>query len=582
MAGSGFARDGLMPQRPWMAGREFTFEAGVSREMNGAEHIVNKLMSEGVDTLFGYPGGCIMPLYDALLKSPIRHILCRHEQGTAFAANGYARASGRVGVCLATSGPGATNLMTGLADAFMDSVPMVAITGQVPTPLIGTDAFQEIDVLGMSLPITKQSFLVEDIQELPDILDQAFQIAREGRPGPVLVDLPKDIQLASLPDAAPPRPSEAATYAYADDPLQQAIDLIQASHKPIVYGGGGILLGDAIIPFRHFVETSGIPSVFSLKGLGALPGDHPLNMGMLGMHGSVAANQSVQEADLLIAVGVRFDDRVTGKLSRFAPNAQVIHLDIDPAEIGKLRQVACALKGDLRRNLKALAIKLNLDDWRSQCQARLKQDGYALPDAGNGISGPHLLRQLSDMTRGQAIVSCDVGQHQMWVAQHYPIDHPRKHLTSGGLGAMGFGLPAAIGAQLAHPQSTVINVAGDGSFMMNVQELATIGRYKLPIKIIILDNQALGMVRQQQAVCYDGRFSEIDLSDNPDFCALARAFDIPAQSISEPDAMAYAINKLLETPGPALLHVAIATENNVWPMVKPGDANDQILTGANP
>ncbi|WP_260295432.1 acetolactate synthase 2 catalytic subunit [Sedimenticola hydrogenitrophicus] len=550
--------------------------------MNGAEYIVRKLMSEGVDTLFGYPGGCIMPLYDALLESPIRHILCRHEQGSAFAANGYARSSGRTGVCLATSGPGATNLITGLADAYMDSVPMVAITGQVPTPLIGSDAFQEIDMLGMSLPVTKQSFLVERIEQLPEILDQAFHVAREGRPGPVLVDLPKDIQLATLPERTLPQPAQARPRAQATgEQLRQAIELIEASRRPIIFGGGGILLGDAIAPFRHFVDTTGIPAVFSLKGLGALPGDHPRNMGMLGMHGSVAANQAVQEADLLIAVGVRFDDRVTGKLSRFAPHARVIHLDIDPAEIGKLRQADCALAGDIRQHLKALAIHLEVGDWQAACRERLARDGFAQPGQ-DGITGPHLLRQLSALTRGQAIISCDVGQHQMWVAQHYAFDHPRKHLTSGGLGAMGFGLPAAIGAQLANPETLVINVAGDGSFMMNMQELATIGRYRLPTKILILDNQALGMVRQQQAVCYQGRYSEIDLSDNPDFCTLAQAFGIPARSLTDPDDLAYAINKLLETPGPALLHVAIATEHNVWPMVKPGDANDQIMTGANP
>lgn len=550
--------------------------------MNGAEYIVRKLMSEGVDTLFGYPGGCIMPLYDALLESPIRHILCRHEQGSAFAANGYARASGRVGVCLATSGPGATNLMTGLADAYMDSIPMVAITGQVPTALIGSDAFQEIDVLGMSLPVTKQSFLVESIEQLPEILDQAFQIARTGRPGPVLVDLPKDIQLGRMPERIlPGRDPEPAHSRATPHQIEQALELIRASHKPIIYGGGGILLGDAIAPFRQFVETTGIPAVFSLKGLGALPGNHRLNMGMLGMHGSVAANRTVQEADLLIAIGVRFDDRVTGKLDQFAPHARVIHLDIDPAEIGKLRQANCALPGEIRHSLKALTVNLELENWQATCRERLATDGFALPDQ-DGISGPRLLRQLSAMTEGHAIISCDVGQHQMWVAQYYAFDHPRKHLTSGGLGAMGFGLPAAIGAQLAHPESLVINVAGDGSFMMNVQELATIGRYRLPIKLLILDNQALGMVRQQQQVCYTGRYSEIDLSDNPDFCALAKSFGIPARTLTHTDDLAYAINKLLETPGPALLHVSIATEHNVWPMIKPGDANDQIMTGANP
>lgn len=548
--------------------------------MNGAEYIVNKLMSEGIDTLFGYPGGCIMPLYDALLESPIKHILCRHEQGTAFAANGYARATGRTAVCLATSGPGATNLMTGLADAYMDSVPMVAITGQVPTGLIGTDAFQEIDVLGMSLPITKQSFLVEHIDQLPDILDQAFQIAQEGRPGPVLIDLPKDIQQATLSEELRPQLTQGETTP--DNPseqsLSQAIELIKASRQPIIYAGGGVVLGDAIISFRQFVETTGIPTVLTLKGLGTLPGNHPLNMGMLGMHGSAAANQCVQACDLLIAVGVRFDDRVTGKLSHFAPHAKVIHLDIDPAEIGKLRQVACALRGDIRSTLKSLGSNLDITEWQTHCKAAHERDGFTLPQE-QGITGPHFMRHLSQITRGQATISCDVGQHQMWVAQHYAFDHPRKHLTSGGLGAMGFGLPAAIGAQLALPDTAVINISGDGSFMMNVQELATIARYRLPIKIIILDNQALGMVRQQQEVCYQGRYSEIDLSDNPDFCAMTEAFGIPASSISNPADMSYAINKLMETTGPALLHVSIATEHNVWPMVKPGDANNQMIKG---
>ncbi len=551
--------------------------------MNGAAYIVNKLMSEGIDTLFGYPGGCIMPLYDALLESPIKHILCRHEQGAAFAANGYARSTGRTAVCLATSGPGATNLITGLADAYMDSVPMVAITGQVPTGLIGTDAFQEIDILGMSLPITKQSFLVEHIDQLPGILDQAFQIAQEGRPGPVLIDLPKDIQLATLSIDAQPGTTVPASVTNTDfaEALEQAREMLKSSRRPIVYAGGGVILGDAIAPFRQFIQTTEIPTVLTLKGLGALPGNHPQNMGMLGMHGSAAANQCVQECDLLIAIGVRFDDRVTGKLNHFAPNARVIHLDIDPAEIGKLRQPACALQGDIRTSLKSLTLSLAITDWQTHCRKTHAADGFTLPEQ-QGITGPHFMRQLSATTRGHAIISCDVGQHQMWVAQHYAFDHPRKHLTSGGLGAMGFGLPAAIGAQLANPETPVINIAGDGSFMMNVQELATIARYKLPTKMIILDNQALGMVRQQQEVCYQGRYSEIDLSDNPDFCALTAAFGIPTQTISDPEEMAYAIHKLLETPGPALLHVSIATENNVWPMVKPGDANDQLITGTKP
>ena len=548
--------------------------------MNGAEYIVKKLISEGVDTLFGYPGGCIMPLYDALLGSPVRHILCRHEQGTAFAANGYARSSGRTGVCLATSGPGATNLLTGLADAYMDSVPMVAITGQVPTGVIGTDAFQEIDVLGMSLAITKQSFLVQRVDDLPQILDEAFRLAREGRPGPVLIDLPKDIQLQQLPDEIN---FQTTSRGHPDAPdskaLEQARNLISNSRRPLIYAGGGVLLGDAVAPFRQFVETTGIPTVLTLKGLGNLPRQHPLNMGMLGMHGSAAANRMVQECDLLIGVGVRFDDRATGKLSRFAPNARIIHLDIDPAEIGKLRQPTCALPGDIRLGLKALSIDLPASDWPQQCRQRLTEEGFSIPANNNGITGPGFMRQLSQVAAGHAIISSDVGQHQMWVAQQYAFNHPRQHLSSSGLGAMGFGLPAAIGAQLANPERLVINVAGDGSFMMNLQELATISRYQLPLKIVILDNQALGMVRQQQEFCYQQRYSEIDLSDNPEFTTLTSAFGIATYRLTDPDETDYAINRLLETPGPALLHVSIATEENVWPMVKPGEANDQMITG---
>ncbi len=520
-----------------------------------------------------------MPLYDALLESPIRHILCRHEQGTAFAANGYARASGRIGVCLATSGPGATNLLTGLADAYMDSVPMVAITGQVPSNMIGTDAFQEIDVLGMSLPITKQSFLVQDVEALPEILDAAFRLAREGRPGPVLIDLPKDIQLRTLEENHPLRPSIPPQCPTVDrSQIDIALELLKQSHQPILYAGGGVVLGEAVPALRRFVETSGMPTVLTLKGLGNLPHTHPQNMGMLGMHGSAAANNMVQECDLLVAVGVRFDDRVTGRLNRFAPNARVIHLDVDPAEIGKLRQPTCALTGDIRHSLDALVQPLDIDPWRQSCRQRLEQEGFD-QSSPTELSGPDFIRQLSQATGGRAIISSDVGQHQMWVAQHYAFNHPRQHLSSGGLGAMGFGLPAAVGAQLSNPETLVINVAGDGSFMMNAQELATVKRYRLPLKIIILDNQALGMVRQQQELCYDGRYSEIDLSDNPDFATLASAFEIPTFRLNELSDTSYILNRLLETPGPALLHVSIATEHNVWPMVRPGDANDQMLRG---
>ncbi|MET0094760.1 MAG: biosynthetic-type acetolactate synthase large subunit, partial [Sedimenticola sp.] len=472
--------------------------------MNGADYIVEKLKAEGIHTLFGYPGGCIMPLYDAMIDSGIRHILCRHEQGAAFAANGYARATGRTGVCLATSGPGATNLITGIADAYMDSIPMVAITGQVPTGLIGSDAFQEIDMLGLSLPITKHSYLVETIEQLPAILDEAFVLASEGRPGPVLIDLPKDVQLQSLPESIS-LPGQTGDPETTQEPLprdsiEQAKTLMMESQKPLIYAGGGVTHAEALEAFRHFAETSGIPAVCTLKGIGNLPAEHPLNLGMLGMHGSVAANNSVQECDLLIAIGARFDDRVTGKLEKFAPHARVIHIDADAAEVGKIRAVECAIMSDLAPTLDALAMPLEIESWRERCRQRHAEEGFtAGPD--NGFLNPaNFLKALANQAGDRAIISCDVGQHQMWVAQHYPFAEPRNHLTSGGLGAMGFGLPAAIGAALGHPDRPVINIAGDGSFMMNLQEMATLTRYGIPVKMIIMDNSRLGMVRQQQTL----------------------------------------------------------------------------------
>ncbi|MET0106091.1 MAG: acetolactate synthase 2 catalytic subunit [Sedimenticola sp.] len=550
--------------------------------MNGADYIVEKLKAEGIHTLFGYPGGCIMPLYDAMIDSGIRHILCRHEQGAAFAANGYARATGRTGVCLATSGPGATNLITGIADAYMDSIPMVAITGQVPTGLIGSDAFQEIDMLGLSLPITKHSYLVETIEQLPGILDEAFVLASEGRPGPVLIDLPKDVQLQSLPESvslpgksgAPQNTPEPLP----DDAIEQAKALMRESEKPLIYAGGGVTHAGALEAFRHFAETSGIPAVCTLKGIGNLPAAHTLYMGMLGMHGSVAANNSVQECDLLIAIGARFDDRVTGKLEKFAPRARVIHIDADAAEVGKLRAVECAIMSNLATALDALAMPLDIEPWRESCRQRSERDGFAASPDDGVLNPARFLKALAKQAGERAIISCDVGQHQMWVAQHYPFAEPRNHLTSGGLGAMGFGLPAAIGAALGHPDRPVINIAGDGSFMMNLQEMATLTRYSIPVKMIIMDNSRLGMVRQQQTLCYDNRQTEVDLSDNPDFAAIASSFGIRAERLEDPGKTAEAIDRLLAEPGPVPLHLTIAASEDVWPMVKPGDANDEMIT----
>ena len=549
----------------------------------GARWIAHALETEGVDTLFGYPGGTIMPFYDALVDSGLKHILVRHEQGAALAANGYARASGRVGVCVATSGPGASNLVTGIADAMLDSVPMVCLTGQVATHLMGTDAFQELDVFGLTLPIVKHSYIVRRVEDLPEIMREAFRIAREGRPGPVLIDLPKDVQMADashLPDHVPasvdplPAPEGAK--------LADALAAIAGAEKPVIYGGGGIGLADAVDVFHQFVDATKIPTVLTLRGLGALPANHPHYLGMLGMHGTRAANMAVQESDLLIVVGARFDDRATGKLSEFAPFARVLHVDADAYEISKLRKADIAVPGDIAMSLKALTTaRSTCDAWRKRCADNRERFGFRYDAPGTDIYAPGLLKRLSEVAPADAIVACDVGQHQMWVAQHCKFTHPRNHLTSGALGTMGFGLPAAMGAQFACPDRTVILVNGDGGFMMNVQELATIARCKLPVKIVLIDNSALGMVRQWQELFFAERYSEIDLSDNPDFAALARVFGIPAHHISQRDEVEGALADLLARPGPALLHVTIDIKANVWPLVPPNHANSSMLD-ANP
>lgn len=546
--------------------------------MNASRWLVDALIAEGVDTLFGYPGGAIMPFYDALYGSGLKHVLVRHEQGAAFAANGYARASGRVGVCVATSGPGATNLVTGIADAMLDSVPMVVITGQVASPLLGTDAFQEVDTLGITMPVVKHSFLVREVAQLPEMLREAFRLARSGRPGPVLIDWPKDVQSAdasSLPayQPAPVDPVPGASWRA----LMPALELLARARRPLFYGGGGIALADAVAEFRTCVEATGVPAVLTLRGLGALPAGHPQHLGMLGMHGSRAANLAVQNCDLLIAVGARFDDRATGKLAEFAPHARVIHLDLDPAEFHKLRRADVAVHGDLRQSLNALAtVKPDCADWRASCRQRTADRPAHTPAPDARVQAPALLERLSERAPA-AIVSCDVGQHQMWVAQHWRINDPRKHLTSGALGAMGFGLPAALGAQMACPDAQVVCVSGDGSFLMNVQELATLGRYGLPVKIVLLDNQRLGMVRQWQDLFFEQRYSETDLSDNPDFVALAAAFGIRSERIDRVCECEAALQRLLTRPGPALLHVAIESHANVWPLVPPNCNNAQML-----
>ena len=544
--------------------------------MNGAQWVVHALRAQKVDIVFGYPGGAIMPVYDALYDGGVEHLLCRHEQGAAMAAIGYARATGKTGVCIATSGPGATNLITGLADALLDSVPIVAITGQVAAPFIGTDAFQEVDVLGLSLACTKHSFLVESLDELPHVMAEAFHIANSGRPGPVLVDIPKDIQLA----AGNPEPhftevAEAVSFPQAA--VNQASQMLTQAKKPLLYVGGGVGMAQAVPALRSFLAATQMPVACTLKGLGAVDADYAYYLGMLGMHGTKAANYAVQECDLLIAVGARFDDRVTGKLNTFAPHASVIHLDIDPAEMSKLRQAHVALQGDLNALLPALQQTLVVDEWRQHCADLCCQHAWRYDHPGEAIYAPLLLKQLSDRKPENSVVTTDVGQHQMWAAQHLRVNRPENFITSSGLGTMGFGLPAAVGAQVARPDDTVICISGDGSFMMNVQELGTVKRKQLPLKIVLLDNQRLGMVRQWQQLFFNERYSETTLTDNPDFLTLASAFGIPGQHITRKDQVEAALDTLLSSSGPYLLHVSIDELENVWPLVPPGASNAQML-----
>lgn len=546
---------------------------------SGAHLVVEALEREGVDYVFGYPGGAIMPVYDALPGSRLKHVLVRHEQAAALAADAYGRVSGEPGVCLATSGPGATNLITGIANAFMDSVPMVAITGQVGTWLMGTDAFQEIDVFGVTLPIVKHSFIARSAADIPQIFAEAFALAKGGRPGPVLIDLPKDVTqaLGPFPPAGPvPVP---AGYASPDPASMRAAEaLIRAARRPVLYFGGGIAIARAEAALRDFHDRTRIPAVATLKGLGGLPTEREDFLGMLGMHGTRAANTAVMESDLLICVGARFDDRATGKLDTFAPGAQVIHIDGDASEISKLRRANVALPGDIAAILAALEPgRLDIAAWRARCARNAADWAFRYDAPGAGVYAPALLNELSRQAGDRFIATCDVGQHQMWVAQHCRFSRPQAHLTSAGLGAMGYGIPAGIGALFAEPDATVVTVTGDGSIMMNIQELATLRRYSLPLKIVLLDNSQLGMVRQWQELFYEQNFSEVDLYDNPDFAEVARAFGIEAFTVDRRVDVPGAIDRLLKTRGPILAHVRIDPADNVWPLVPPGKSNSDMM-----
>lgn len=563
--------------------------------MRGADYLIRTLREHQIDTVFGYPGGAIMPVYDALLSSGVKHVLCRHEQGAVFAADGYARSSGRLGVCIATSGPGATNLITGIANAHLDSVPLLAITGQVASNLIGTDAFQEIDTYGLSLSVVKHSYLVKTIDDLPRMLNEAIQLAQSGRPGPVLIDIAKDVQMADMPATTlafcndlSPKSLSATQQKATSLAIESATQLLQQSRKPLIYAGGGVNLAKASESLTNFVEHFKIPTVTTLKGIGALAGNHPYNLGMLGMHGTKAANTAVQECDLLLVTGARLDDRATGNLQQFAPHAKVVHIDCDRAEVSKLRHADVSLLGcmntilhQLEESLKDSFQHSTAHEWRYLCLQNKERTAFRYDAPFSSIYAPSLLQKLSQRFKQRpAIVACDVGQHQMWVAQHMQFNSSSHHLSSGGLGAMGYGLPAALGAKLANPELTVINVSGDGSIMMNIQELATLKRYNIPVKILLLDNQRLGMVRQWQSLFFEKRFSEIDLSDNPDFTELAHAFGIQSRSINQATQVDSALDDFLKDNQSYLLHVSINPDDNVWPLVPPGKNNAEFIEEA--
>ena len=554
-------------------------------KMNGAHILIESLRKEGVDVIFGYPGGQVLPIFDALYDAPLKLILTRHEQGAAHAADGYARATGKVGVCLVTSGPGATNLVTGIATAYMDSVPMVAITGQVKSFLIGNDAFQEADITGITRPITKHNYLVEDVNDLARIIKEAFHIASTGRPGPVLIDLPSDIQAQEAefvyPDKVDIRGYK-PTYEGHPGQIKRAAKAISEAKRPILYVGGGVIISGASEEVRELAIKNDIPVTMTLLGLGAFPMDHKLSLGMLGMHGTAYANHSIMESDLIIAVGARFDDRVTGKVDEFAPHAKVIHIDIDPASVSKTVEVDIPIVGDARTILKHLikAVKKpdtkdwlkKVEDWKVKHPLRYKDDGKVKPQ--------YVLEEIWKATKGEAIITTEVGQNQMWAAQFYKFLKPRTMISSGGLGTMGYGFPAAIGAQIGKPKATVFDIAGDGSIQMNIQELATAVINKLPVKVAILNNCYLGMVRQWQELFYNKRYSYTSLGGTcPDFVKLAESYGAVGIRVTKKEEVRPAIDRALKIDNCVFLDFHIEEEENVYPMVPAGQAINKMLGG---
>ncbi|OPX84159.1 MAG: Acetolactate synthase large subunit [Pelotomaculum sp. PtaB.Bin104] len=550
-------------------------------KLSGAEILIKSLEAEAVDTIFGYPGGVVLPIYDALYSADIRHILCRHEQGAAHAADGYARATGKPGVCLATSGPGATNLVTGIANAHMDSVPLVAITGQVVQDLLGKDSFQEADIVGITLPITKHNYLVRDLSELASVVKEAFYIATTGRPGPVLIDIPKDVS-ASVDEYVVPEAINLPGYKpegkVDQQQLMEATRAIARSERPLIYAGGGVVISGAHAELVRLAELIIAPVATTLMGLGGFPGDHPLSLGMLGMHGTKYANFAVCDCDLLIAIGARFDDRVTGKLETFAPEARVIHIDIDPAEIGKNVKVDIPIIGDVKTVLKQLIDLLQPrlgEAWREKIMTWKKEYPVSFCDSG-GLKPQAVIREIYHSTGGNARITTEVGQHQMWTAQYYTFTKPRSFITSGGLGTMGYGMPAAIGVQAGCPDETVFDIAGDGSIQMNIQELCTAVNYELPINVAIMDNGYLGMVRQWQELFYKRRYSHTELL-NPDFVKLAEAYGAEGIRVNRRSEVTPALEQAIRSSKPVMLDFMVEREENCLPMVPPGESLNNML-----
>lgn len=558
-------------------------------EVSGSVALLEALIAEGTDVIFGYPGGAIMPIYDALYdyKEKLNHILVRHEQGGIHAGQGFARASGKVGVVFATSGPGATNLVTGLADAMIDSTPLVCITGQVFAHLLGTDAFQETDVINITTPVTKWNYQITDATEIPEVLSKAFYIAKSGRPGPVLIDITKNAQIQKFDYSGytpcnhirsyRPRPLIRNEY------IEQAAELINQAKKPFILWGQGVILGEAEQEFKAFVEKSGIPSAWTILGAGAIPTDHPLNVGMLGMHGNYGPNVLTNECDVMIAIGMRFDDRVTGRLDKYAKQAKIIHLDIDPSEIDKNVQTTVPVWGDCKETLPALTKRIQQKthtEWLQKFREfEQKEIDAVIQNELNPTSGEltmgEVINQLNELTQGNAVIVTDVGQHQMVTCRYAKLNKTRSNITSGGLGTMGFALPAAIGAKFGAPERTVVAVIGDGGFQMTLQELGTIMQSKIDVKIIILNNRFLGMVRQWQELFNEHRYSFVDIT-SPDFVTLASAYGIKGKSISERDDVASSVKEMLDHPGSFLLEVMVTKENNVFPMVPQGCSVSEI------